>query len=158
MNRNNNALIYESNKTNNQQNISKINNIKYRKDNNISQNDNKNNFRASELNNNMNINKNKNTNINVNLKKEQINKNKSTNNMNYVYKKNINANQMINSNNDNNKNSYKLEILENIDEITLCKKIHESIKRTFEYHKKMFMINGIKFKSKFNYFHILYFI
>ena len=156
-NRNNNAFIYENNKTNNQQNISKINNIRYRKDNNISQNDNKNNFRSNELNNNMNNNRNNNTSINVNLKKEQINKIKSTSNMNYVYKKNINANHMINNNNDN-KNSYKLEILENIDEITLCKKIHESIKRTFEYHKKMFMSNGIKFKSKFIYNYILYFI
>ena len=140
---NNNPLIFENNIINNKQNISKINNLKYKKDNTLQYD--KNNINSNDL---ININnRNKIGNINefsnINLQKEQLNKVKNTNNN--IDKKNSNDN---NSNNDNKRNTYKLEILEKIDEITLCKKIHESIQRTFEYHKKMFMSNGIKFKSK----------
>lgn len=48
----------------------------------------------------------------------------------------------------NNKNSLKLEILDNIDELTLNRKIHESILKTFEFYKKLFISNGTKIKSK----------
>ena len=65
-----------------------------------------------------------------------------------------NIGQNKNSNNkkknNNKKGNIKLVDLEKIDEKTLCKKIHESIQRTFEYHRKMFNNNGIKFKSKYN--------
>ena len=48
----------------------------------------------------------------------------------------------------NNKNKLKLEILDNIDELTLNKKIHESILKTFEFYKKLFISSGTKIKSK----------
>ena len=43
----------------------------------------------------------------------------------------------------------KLEVLEKIDEITLYKKIHESILRTFSCTQMLFSQTGIKFKCKY---------
>ena len=137
---NNNSLIYGANKNNDNKNKQKINNLKNKKESNLFQFDNKNLSNKSDLK--LNINNSENNNI----KKE---KTKLINNINNEKNKNNkNNNSNKNSINKNNKNKIKLEVLENIDEITLCKKIHESIKRTFEYHKKMFINNGIKFKSK----------
>ena len=51
---------------------------------------------------------------------------------------------------------FKLEILEKIDEITLYKKIHESILRTFSNQQILFSKTGVKFKSKFFLFLFLY--
>ena len=45
----------------------------------------------------------------------------------------------------------KLEVLEKIDEVTLYRKIHESILRTFSYTKMLLSKNGINFKCKFIY-------
>ncbi len=56
-----------------------------------------------------------------------------------------NENRM-NVKNVNKKKKLKLEVLEIIDEITLYKKIHESILRTFSYHKMLFIKEGVKFK------------
>ena len=50
-----------------------------------------------------------------------------------------NENRM-NLKNVNKKKKLKLEVLEIIDEITLYKKIHESILRTFSYHKMLIHI------------------
>ena len=49
---------------------------------------------------------------------------------------------------ENKKRELKLEILEKIDEITLNKKIHESILKTLSYQKMLYIKEGIKFKSK----------
>ena len=67
------------------------------------------------------------------------------------HKENVNDKNKIKNKNAT-KNKCKLEILDNIDETTLCKKIHESILRTFEYHKKLLQSNGVKFKSKKNFY------
>ena len=48
----------------------------------------------------------------------------------------------------NERKKCKLEILEKIDEITLYKKIHESILRTFTYNQMLVSKTGVKFKSK----------
>jgi hypothetical protein len=61
-----------------------------------------------------------------------------------------NENRM-NVKNVNKKKKLKLEVLEIIDEITLYKKIHESILRTFSYTKMLLSKNGINFKCKFIY-------
>ena len=45
----------------------------------------------------------------------------------------------------------KLEVLEKIDEVTLYRKIHESILRTFSCTKTLLSKNGINFKCKFIY-------
>ena len=83
-------------------------------------------------------------------------------NQNEPKKQNISEKNAINKSNENqekkiikikNKNNerkkFKLEVLEIIDELTLYKKIHESILRTFSYNQMLFLKNGIKFKSKF---------
>ena len=51
-------------------------------------------------------------------------------------------------NKNNGRKKFKLEVLEIIDEITLYKKIHESILRTFSYNQMQILKNGIKYKSK----------
>ena len=82
-------------------------------------------------------------------------------NQNEPKKQSIPEKSVINKNNENkeqknitikNKNNgrkkFKLEVLEIIDEITLYKKIHESILRTFSYNQMQILKNGIKYKSK----------
>ena len=82
-------------------------------------------------------------------------------NHNEPKKQSIPEKNIINKNNENqeqknikikNKNNgrkkFKLEVLEIIDEITLYKKIHESILRTFSYNQMQILKNGIKYKSK----------
>ena len=82
-------------------------------------------------------------------------------NQNEPKKQSIPEKSVINKNNENkeqknikikNKNNgrkkFKLEVLEIIDEITLYKKIHESILRTFSYNQMKILKNGIKYKSK----------
>ena len=54
-------------------------------------------------------------------------------------------------NNNKLKKKYKLEILDKIDEITLNKKIHESILRTHLHIKKQFEKTGNKFICKYKY-------
>jgi len=71
-----------------------------------------------------------------NSNKQQINNNKQ----------NILNEKMIKK--ENKKRELKLEILEKIDEITLNKKIHESILKTLSYQKMLYIKEGIKFKSK----------
>ena len=87
--------------------------------------------------------------------KDKNNKNETINNLtkqttstNHMKNKNIETkNNMSNENLSQKK--YKLEILDNIDEMTLIKKIRQSILRTFEYHKKSLINNGNNFKSKY---------
>ena len=82
-------------------------------------------------------------------------------NQNEPKKQSIPEKSVINKNNENkeqknikikNKNNgrkkFKLEVLEIIDEITLYKKINESILRTFSYNQMQILKNGIKYKSK----------
>ena len=77
-----------------------------------------------------------------------FNKNKNEDNFNFEGNEK-NKNKVKNKSKNKSKNEYKLEILDNIDETTLYKKIHESILRTFEYQKKMLNSNNtVKFKSK----------
>ena len=61
---------------------------------------------------------------------------------------NISNKNIIKKENMNKKKDLKLEVLEIIDEITLYKKIHESILKTLSYQKMLFIKEGIKFKSK----------
>ena len=85
----------------------------------------------------LNINKNnKISTMDENSNKQQINNNKQ----------NILNEKMIKK--ENKKRELKLEILEKIDEITLNKKIHESILKTLSYQKMLYIKEGIKFKSK----------
>ena len=85
----------------------------------------------------LNINKNnKISKMDENSNKQQINNNKQ----------NILNEKMIKKENKN--RELKLEILEKIDEITLNKKIHESILKTLSYQKMLYIKEGIKFKSK----------
>ena len=85
----------------------------------------------------LNINKNnKISKMDENSNKQQINNNKQ----------NILNEKMIKK--ENKKRELKLEILEKIDEITLNKKIHESILKTLSYQKMLYIKEGIKFKSK----------
>ena len=127
-NQNNKTLIYENNKKDN-------NNFLINLYNNISNINNE-----SKLN--ININKNENHNYTINNLNLKIDKEKTNKNNNNINKPKNNKNKKLR------KNQYKLEILDNIDEATLAKKIHESILRTFEYHKKLSIDNGLKFKSK----------
>ena len=86
--------------------------------------------------------------------------NKKPHKINENVNNNSNGNTKIdikNKKNNNNKD-YNLEVLDTIDDITLTKKVHESILRTFEYHKKMFNSNGIKFKSKYFIYYLLFII
>ena len=106
------------------------------------------------------FNKKKKSSFYLNNNKNQLNGNTSIENIT-----NLNNETIINKNNNikketkkENKNNtkiknnlrkkYKLEILDKIDEITLCKKIHESILRTLFYNKMQFAKTGNKFKSK----------
>ena len=85
----------------------------------------------------LNINKNnKISKMDENSNKQQINNNKQ----------NILNEKMLKK--ENKKRKLKLEILEKIDEITLNKKIHESILKTLSYQKMLYIKEGIKFKSK----------
>ena len=85
----------------------------------------------------LNINKNnKISKMDENSNRQQINNNKQ----------NILNEKMIKK--ENKKRELKLEILEKIDEITLNKKIHESILKTLSYQKMLYIKEGIKFKSK----------
>ena len=151
INLNNNSLIADKNKIN-----SKNIHLQKKKDNNVSfqidNNDKKLNLNININNMNFINNNNKNTNIKkdkiMNKKSNKINEMNVNNNINNI-NNNSNSNNKIDIKNKN--NIYKdnnLEVLNDIDDITLTRKIHESILRTFEYHKKMFNNNGIKFKSK----------
>ena len=60
----------------------------------------------------------------------------------------ISKEKIINKENMNKKKNLKLEVLDIIDEITLYKKIHESILKTLSYQKMVLSKAGIKFKSK----------
>ena len=135
---NNNSLMYESNKINENKNIPNINHLKNKRDNNSIQFEQKKNIIINDKQLNLNMNNN-NRNRNMNSKKEKDNR------INNIGQNNKSNNKKKNN---NKKGNIKLVDLEKIDEKTLCKKIHESIQRTFEYHRKMFNNNGIKFKSK----------
>jgi len=157
-NNNTNTLIYEKNKNNNNKDLSNNNNyLSNKKEKLLFQLDNKgvsNNLKPK-------LNSNKNNYINYASKKldsKNEKKNESNNMSNQGkkmnsnnHKENVNDKNKINNKNAT-KNKCKLEILDNIDETTLCKKIHESILRTFEYHKKLLQSNGVKFKSKKNFY------
>jgi len=80
-------------------------------------------------------------NINKNNKKPKTVENSNEQQLN-------NNKQHISEENMNKKKNLKLEVLEIRDEITLNKKIHESILKTLSYQKKLFIKEGIKFKSK----------
>ena len=89
-----------------------------------------------------------------------INKNNSSyifydmkNNKQNTTAKNIENVSLINEtkNNKNNIIQPNIEVLEKIDEVTLYRKIHESILRTFSYTKMLLSKNGINFKCKFIY-------
>ena len=56
----------------------------------------------------------------------------------------------------NERKKYRLEVLEIIDEVTLYKRIHESILRTFSNNQILFLKNGTKFKSKYFYFILIF--
>ena len=137
INKSRNSLINEN---------TNINNLKNYINNNSKQLENKNNFiiNKSKINNNVN---------NSNINKNKINENK---NGNYFNNQTINDNSELKKEKINNK-LYNLEVLEDIDEDTLLKKIHESILRTFEYHKQKFINNGTKFKSKFIIIFIIFY-
>ena len=137
INKSKNSLINEN---------TNINNLKNYINNNSKQLENKNNFiiNKSKINNNVN---------NSNINKNKINENK---NGNYFNNQTINDNSELKKEKINNK-QYNLEVLEDIDEDTLLKKIHESILRTFEYHKQKFINNGTKFKSKFIIIFIIFY-
>ena len=83
----------------------------------------------------------------ISLKNEQK-LDKDVKNKNQIKKENKNN---IKTKNNNNRKKIKLEILDKIDEITLYKKIHESILRTLFYNKMQFAKTGNKFKSKYKY-------
>ena len=147
---NSNFLNYQNNENNDNKILSESLYTQSTKDNyffknghkNISNSDNPK-LNMNTINNSYINNKNKN-----NFKNENNNKNYKTNNK----KNNKNKNNIVKNNINNNKNYenniYRLEVLDSLDEVTLFKKIHESIQRTFEYQKKLFINNGIKFKSK----------
>lgn len=80
-------------------------------------------------------------NINKNNKKPKTVENSNEQQLN-------NNKQHISEENINKKKNLKLEVLEIRDEITLNKKIHESILKTLSHQKKLFIKEGIKFKSK----------
>ena len=68
-------------------------------------------------------------------------------------KENQEKNNIIKEKNKKNeRKKYRLEVLEIIDEVTLYKKIHESILRTFSNNQILFLKNGTKFKSKYYYY------
>ena len=135
INQKNNSFIYENNINDNDKNLLNNSYIQNINNNALSKYENKN---ISTSNNEMK------SNLNTN------NNNKYIYNKNKNFKKNKNNQNNQNNNKKNNKNNiYKLEVLDNIDEKTLFRKIHESILRTFEYHKKLFINNGVKFKSKY---------
>lgn len=89
---------------------------------------------------------------NNSLIKENNLKEINSNSNNYINSeirnKKANKNEQNIKRKNNNKNRLKLEILDNIDELTLNKKIHESILKTFEFYKKFFISSGTKIKSK----------
>ena len=89
---------------------------------------------------------------NNSLIKENNQKEINSNSNNYINSeirnKKANKNEQNIKRKNNNKNKLKLEILDNIDELTLNKKIHESILKTFEFYKKFFISSGTKIKSK----------
>lgn len=89
---------------------------------------------------------------NNSLIKENNLKEINSNSNNYINSeirnKKANKNEQNIKRKNNNKNKLKLEILDNIDELTLNKKIHESILKTFEFYKKFFISSGTKIKSK----------
>ena len=106
------------------------------------------NLLLNKMNSSMNIfNQNNNTLIKENNQKEII-----PNSSNYIKNETINGKTNKNEQNkggkNNNKNKLKLEVLDNIDDLTLNKKINESILKTFEFYKKLFISSGTKFKSK----------
>lgn len=85
--------------------------------------------------------------------------NETKNNKNNIIQPNI-QNNLINKESDKKtilkkenkeRRKIKLEVLEKIDEVTLYRKIHESILRTFSYTKMLLSKNGINFKCKFIY-------
>lgn len=85
--------------------------------------------------------------------------NETKNNKNNIIQPNI-QNDLINKESDKKtilkkenkeRRKIKLEVLEKIDEVTLYRKIHESILRTFSYTKMLLSKNGINFKCKFIY-------
>ena len=90
------------------------------------------------------------------------NANENQNINNYCTKNNTNNNKEIDKINNNfsnnnktsenkvNKNR-KLEILEECDEITLNKKINESMNKMLEHYKENYSINGNRIMSKFNF-------
>jgi RNA recognition motif-containing protein len=85
--------------------------------------------------------------------------NETKNNKNNIIQPNI-QNNLINKESDKKtilkkenkeRRKIKLEVLEKIDEVTLYRKIHESILRTFSCTKMLLSKNGINFKCKFIY-------
>lgn len=85
--------------------------------------------------------------------------NETKNNKNNIIQPNIQNNLIIKESDkktilkkeNKERRKIKLEVLEKIDEVTLYRKIHESILRTFSYTKMLLSKNGINFKCKFIY-------
>ena len=167
----NNNIVNISNNINNLLGINKINNFSKTDENNI------NNFNSVQSIDNL-INKknsssffynNNNNQQNLKMSKSQnlslINESKSNQNTDKkqsILKENIiikeKENQEKNNiikekNKKNERKKYRLEVLEIIDEVTLYKKIHESILRTFSNNQILFLKNGTKFKSKYYYYY-----
>ena len=113
----------------------------------------KNYSKKNEINNMINNqNKNITSNNNNNNNKKIMDNNNNKKKMDNLDKNEKNKSKGENKNNNINNNQYKLEILDNIDENTLYKKIHESILRTYEYQKRLLNSNNtIKYKSKINF-------
>ena len=149
-----NSMKNLTNNKNNSINLNKKDNHNMSKNNQINNNLNNINQQLpinlllNKMNSSMNIfNQNNNTLIKENNQKEII-----PNSSNYIKNETINGKTNKNEQNkggkNNNKNKLKLEVLDNIDDLTLNKKIHESILKTFEFYKKLFISSGTKFKSK----------
>ena len=149
-----NSMKNLTNNKNNSINLNKKDNHNMSKNNQINNNLNNINQQLpinlllNKMNSSMNIfNQNNNTLIKENNQKEII-----SNSSNYIKNETINGKTNKNEQNkggkNNNKMKLKLEILDNIDDLTLNKKIHESILKTFEFYKKLFISSGAKFKSK----------
>ena len=101
-----------------------------------------------------NVNPNNSINGNRYLKyiKDEIDSNRVNNDINNIDNINNSNNNYINKNNEINESKInkelKLEILEELDEITLKIKINESLNKMLEYYKESYLINGKRLVSK----------
>jgi len=166
----NNNIINISNNINNLLGINKINNLSNKEEKNI------NNFNSIQSIDNL-INKKNSSSFFLNINNNQQNLNKSKpQNISLINEPKLNLNidkklitpkeNIISKTNENQdinniikekikkkeRKKYRLEVLEIIDEVTLYRKIHESILRTFSNYQILLLKNGTKFRSKYYYF------